>query len=79
MRRRFRSSVAGMTAACLFGASVGCATSSHTSVRTYEYSDEPQRERVADDELGCEYQMQSPGEMVLPGEMVSPGEIADDD
>ena len=48
-----------------------CASHSHKSVRTYDYSDEDkdaQRkhdDRAAKDELTSEYQMVSPGEMVV--------------
>ena len=54
-----------MSAAALFGA-VGCETSSHKSVRTYDYNDQGRvQERQPDEELNSEYQMVSPGEMVV--------------
>ena len=47
----------------------GCETSSHKSVRTYDYNDEGRTPKRADarenDELNSEYQMVSPGEMVV--------------
>ncbi len=55
-------------AVSLIAGTVGCARSSHTSVRINEY-DEPPRDRQADEELDSEYKMVSPGEMVGPGEM----------
>lgn len=48
---------------------VGCKTTSHHSIRVYEYSDEPPS-RPADDKAESEYEMVSPGEMVGPGQMV---------
>lgn len=53
------------------GLALGCRSSSHRSVRTYEYDEEPapeQREEPAG--ADSEYEMVSPGEMVGPGEMV---------
>jgi len=57
-----------MGAAVLIGAAA-CETSSHKSVRTYDYNDEGRpvdrtgaREKQ---ELNSEYQMVSPGEMVV--------------
>ncbi len=64
--------------ACLISGSVACARSSHTSVRIYEYDDEPPRDRQVDDQLDSEYKMVSPGEMESPGEMVGPGETVDE-
>jgi hypothetical protein len=44
----------------------GCETSSHKSVRTYDYRDEAQApEQRPQEELNSEYQMVSPGEMVV--------------
>ncbi len=68
MRRYLNALACGIAAMCLFGGSPGCKTSSHTSVRTYEYNDEPQRDRQKDDQLDSEYKMVSPGEMTGPGE-----------
>jgi hypothetical protein len=61
------------TLAAILGSAVllGCATSSHKSVRTYEYDDRPsgqrtsrpsETERVED---SGEWQMAAPGEMVV--------------
>jgi hypothetical protein len=55
-------------AVSLIAGTVGCARSSHKSVRIYEYDDEPPRDRQMDEELDSEYEMVSPGEMVGPGE-----------
>ncbi|MFQ5589896.1 MAG: hypothetical protein ACE5HE_01920 [Phycisphaerae bacterium] len=56
--------------ACVFAGPIGCARSSHRTVRVYQYDDEPPRDRQDDDQLDSEYKMVSPGEMVGPGEMV---------
>lgn len=52
---------------------VGCKSSSHKSVRTYEYNNEPQQPdphaRQQSNELDSEYKMVSPGEMQSPGQM----------
>ena len=47
----------------------GCETSSHKSVRTYDYHDEAQApEQRPQEERDSEYHMVSPGEMVVdPG------------
>lgn len=42
---------------------VGCKTTSHHSVRVYEYSDEPPA-RPTDEKGQSEYEMVSPGQMV---------------
>ena len=56
--------------ACTVGM-LGCETSSHKSVRTYEYSDDGRAPAQApEQELDSDYQMQSPGQMVSPGTMV---------
>lgn len=55
--------VAGAIA--LIGATA-CETSSHKSVRTYDYNDQGQApEQKPREELDSEYQMVSPGEMVV--------------
>ena len=69
MRNWTRLCVCLFVAASLIGMSAGCASSSHKSVRVYEYDDEPPRDRQVDDQLDSEYKMVSPGEMVGPGEM----------
>jgi len=78
MRHRIRYLLAAVAVAFVWGLPAGCETSSHKSVRTYEYNDESQPARVTEEELGSEYQMQSPGETVSPGEMVAPGTVVDD-
>lgn len=45
---------------------MGCESSSHKSVRTYEYNDEPQQKRSESNKLDSEYKMQSEGEMKGP-------------
>ncbi len=49
--------------------SIGCAKSSHRSVSTYEYSQEPPRaeqtQPARDEETIGEYKMVSPGEMIV--------------
>jgi len=52
-------------AVSLIGAAA-CETSSHKSVRTYDYNDQGRApERKPDEGLNSEYQMVSPGEMVV--------------
>ena len=52
-------------AVALMGATA-CETSSHKSVRTYDYNDEGRApEQKRNEELNSEYQMVSPGEMVV--------------
>lgn len=68
MRRYLNAIAFAIAALCLVVGSPGCESSSHSSVRTYEYSDEPQRDRQQDDQLDSEYKMVSPGEMTGPGE-----------
>ena len=54
-----------MGAAVLIGAAA-CETSSHKSVRTYSYNDDGKEpEKKPQEELNSEYQMVSPGEMVV--------------
>ncbi len=69
MRYWIRLCTCLFVAVCLFAGSVGCARSSHKSVRIYESDDEPPRDRQMDEEHDSEYEMVSPGEMVAPGEM----------
>lgn len=78
MRYGARFGIVVVAAAALPCVLAGCATSSHRSIRVYEYSEEPRPAQVTDDEPSSEYQMQSPGKMVSPGEMVPPGEMVDD-
>ena len=79
MRACVRFCVTAFAVVCFSCLSGGCQTSSHKSIRTYEYSDEPHPVRSTDDELTSEPQMQSPGEMVSPGEMAPPGQMVDDE
>ncbi len=70
MRMTLRRLVLTVTAALGVVGLAACASSSHKSVRSYEYRDDgrPERAERADDELTDEYQMVSPGEMVVdPG------------
>ena len=67
MRKYVRIATTVMMAA---GLAVGCASSSHKSVRTYEYDEEPPPEQRQKEVGGSEGEMVSPGEMVGPGEMV---------
>ena len=69
MRKYVRIATAALMAA---GLAVGCASSSHKSVRTYEYDEKPPPEQKQP-EVGS-----SQGEMVSPGEMVGPGEMVDE-
>ncbi len=43
--------------------SLGCDTTSHKTVRTYEYDDTPKEKRSESDKLDSEYKMESEGEM----------------
>lgn len=62
----YRAAVLG----CVVGM-MGCQSSSHKSVRTYDYRDDGKAPaQTTEQELDSEYQMQSPGEMVSPGTMV---------
>ena len=77
MRRGAMRCLAIMGVGCIIGWLSGCVTTSHKTVRTYEYSDEPPTPVMEEASEG-EYQMQSPGEMVGPGEMVPPTDTDDD-
>jgi hypothetical protein len=77
MRHLLRLRILGLSVACALSCHAGCASSSHSSVRIYEYSEEAP-EQSGNDELDSEYQMQSPGEMVAPGEMVTPETAKDE-
>jgi len=68
---------------CIGAATIGlagCETSSHRSVRTYEYSNEPPRARQTDPDPDPAPDRPSEGdwEMVSPGEMASPGQMVVD-
>jgi len=45
--------------------SLGCETSSHTTVRTFEYTNEPVKTQEPIDTASGEYHMESPGQMVV--------------
>lgn len=72
MRTRIGVIVVCVAAGLSFGV-LGCKSSSHRSVRTHEYSNEPRQEdpyaRQRSDDLDSEYKMVSPGEMQSPGQM----------
>ncbi len=64
-----------VTTVALFAA--GCETSSHKTVKTYDYSNDSrpaQPQPTEREQRGSDAQMVEPGEMVAPGEMVPPGE-----
>ncbi len=44
---------------------LGCETSSHTTVRTFEYTNEPVKTQEPVDMSSGEYRMESPGKMVV--------------
>ena len=69
MRRTWRHALCWLTGAVALIGAVGCETSSHKSVRTYDYNDQGRApEQKPNEELNSEYQMVSPGEMVVdPG------------
>ena len=55
-------------------ATIGCKSSSHKSVRTYDYSDDPRDARRVQQPIETEREIESGDyEMVAPGEMVPPG------
>lgn len=77
VRSTFRIAVTGGAMAVVAGV-LGCESSSHKSVRMYEYDESPQEEtRPREDE--SQWEMVSPGEMVAPGEMVPPDQADEDD
>jgi len=57
---------------------MGCESSSHKSVRTYEYRGDPGRAHETARPVSEEYEMEAPGEMASPGTMVSPGNMVVD-
>jgi len=69
MRTGLRYTLWLVTSAAALIAAAGCETSSHKSVRTYDYNDQGRApENKPQEELNSEYQMVSPGEMVVdPG------------
>ncbi len=54
----------------LGGWSMGCHTSSHTSIHISEYDENPPPEITQGEERESQWQMESPGEMESPGTMV---------
>lgn len=66
MSRMMRAFALGLGACVVFGLSIACETSTHTSTRTYEYNDEPVQKRSESNKLDSEYKMQSEGEMTSP-------------
>ncbi len=80
MRFCSRSNVAAMTIALAGLSMLGCHKSSHTSVSSYEYSEQSRTERApqgngAQDQPDSEYHMVAPGQMASPGEMAAPGRM----
>ncbi len=66
MRNSWRHSLCLLTGVATLIGAAGCETSSHKSVRTYDYNDQGREpERKPNEELNSEYQMVSPGEMVV--------------
>jgi len=63
----------GVTAVALVA--LGCETSSHKSVRTYDYDDQGRATRGVEEQPAEREVGRSNGEIVAPGEMVSPGEM----
>ncbi|MEK6797830.1 MAG: hypothetical protein AABZ12_02565 [Planctomycetota bacterium] len=70
--RRMKWALEVLGAAASMAALAGCATSSHKSVRTYDYNNDPHGEQRA--QPAEEPQDESQPHMVSPGEMVAPGE-----
>lgn len=66
MRKTWRQAFCLLIGAASLIGAAGCETSSHKSVRTYDYNDQGQAaEQKPEKELNSEYQMVSPGEMVV--------------
>lgn len=69
MRQSFNGAKVLVAAGMTILACGACASHSHKSVRTYDYSEEddrqPQAQSEKPSELNSEYQMVSPGEMVV--------------
>jgi len=78
MRHSAIKLIAGLVTAALTCGPLACKTTSHKSVRTYEYGEEVEPDRQQTDELDEDYKMVSPGEMTGPGEMVSPGSTVEE-
>ena len=77
MTIRYRFGCVAATTVVLAGLLAGCQQSSHTTVHSYEYSEQrgarPVESEVVHEPPPSEYRMTSPGEMASPGEMVPPG------
>lgn len=65
MKGSVRFVVVGLLGLSVVGGSFGCRTSSYKSVQTYEYSNAPPLWQTQDLEESTEWQMQSPGEMIV--------------
>ena len=66
MRRTWRPIFCWFVGAVALIGAAGCETSSHKSLRTYDYNDQGRApEQKPKEELNSEYQMVSPGEMVV--------------
>ena len=65
MKGSVRLVVVGLLGLSVLGWSLGCKTSSYKSVRTYEYSNAPPPSQTQEREESTEWQMQSPGEMIV--------------
>ena len=70
MRQRNRSCFVGVAVAVLAIWSMGCRTSSHTTVRISEYQEVEPPEVQTDEGQSTEWEMVSPGEMQSPGTMI---------
>jgi len=79
MRNRSLSACIGLALGGVAVALAGCQHSSHSTVSTYEYSEEGRTERpdyadeIVREPSPSEYHMAAPGQMASPGEMVPPG------
>ena len=70
MRHWVGSCTVVMAAVALGVWSMGCRTSSHTSIHISEYDENPPPEITQGHEQETEWQMESPGEMESPGTMI---------
>lgn len=66
MRSLRKMMLCGLGACVVLCFALGCESSSHKTVRTYEYNDAPEKKRSESDELDSEYKMESEGEMKGP-------------
>jgi hypothetical protein len=83
MLRNKGTLTAAIAAVLLVGWSAGCESSSHNSIRTYDYGEEPRKARHAThdptEDGADEVTIEESGEMVSPGRMVPPGSQSDED